>query len=481
VSDPISPSSIDPTEEVPPSIGNFTAPSVKDIQVLLPQYEILEKLGAGGMGAVYKARQPDLDRIVAIKILPTGMDDQYSFKERFRREARAMARLQHPGIISVFEFGETDSGDDEPLLYIVMEYVEGADLNYLIKNSALDVSQTLAVVSQICEALQYAHEQNIVHRDIKPANIMLNLEGNVKIADFGLAKITSTETTVEPSLTGTNFVMGTLDYLAPEQMAAGGSVDQRADLYAVGVLIYEMLTGQAPRGAFELPSKKVKGLDARLDYVVVHAMASNPDDRFQSANELSTALLKIGIPEHQPELETPTEPETLPPPTSAPPWESATARPMPVPDELKPATQADIQAAVAEAARAAAEAVQTAAQTSPNQKAPSTFWPNLYAAAKTVMLMGIVVLIVIALGVVTFFSWPKISRMITSTPTSTPPPTTTPASTPGSTSSGQWPERQIVPPSATSIPQPSKTTLPPLPPPGAPPPRGNRPPPKKKR
>ena len=254
---------------------------------------------------------------------------------------------------------------------------------------------------------------------------MLNMDGNVKIADFGLAKIISTETTAEPSLTGTNIVMGTLDYLAPEQMVAGSTIDQRADLYAIGVLIYEMLTGQAPRGAFELPSKKVEGLDSRMDYVVVHAMASDPKDRYQSADELSTAILNIitPSPESDSKLELEPEPTIEPAPTpqaaSGTPWESSTAKAMPLPDELKPVTQADIKAAVKEATLAATQAAQAVVQTSVNQKEPSTFWPNLYAAAKTVMTMGVVVLIVIVLGVITFFSWPRISRMITRTTSST--------------------------------------------------------------
>jgi len=284
-----------------------------------------------------KARQPDLDRIVAIKILPSSKDDQFNFKERFRREAKAMARLQHPGIITVFEFGETESNDNDPLLYIVMEYVEGADLNYLIKSSTLDMSQVLVVVTQICDALQYAHDQNIIHRDIKPANIMLDMSGNVKIADFGLAKIISTETSPEPDLTRSNVVMGTLDYLAPEQMETGATVDQRADLYALGVLIYEMLTGKAPRGAFVLPSEKLEGLDPRVDHLIIRAMATDPSDRFQSADELSTAILKIGTPEPEPEPE-PVSKSTLQA-TSITPWESTTAKSRPVPDELKPATQ----------------------------------------------------------------------------------------------------------------------------------------------
>ncbi len=474
------PSTIAATDKTPPSMGGFTAPSVKDLQQLLPQYEILDQIGAGGMGAVYKARQPGLDRIVAIKILPTGLDDKYEFKERFKREARAMARLHHPGIITVFEFGETESSTEEPLLYIVMEYVEGADLNYLIKTATLDVNQILAVVTQICEALQYAHEQNIVHRDIKPANIMLNLDGNVKIADFGLAKIVSTDTTVEPSLTGTHIVMGTIDYLAPEQMVSGSPVDQRADLYAIGVLIYEMLTGKAPRGAFDLPSKKVAGLDPRLDHLILRSMATDPNDRFQDANELSTAILDIGAPAPS----TTSAPEAAPqasPPDQSLPWASTTAKPVAVPDELKPATQADIQAAVIEAARAATEAAQTAAQTSVNQREPSTFWPDLYAAAKTVLTMGVVLLIIVVLGLITFFSWPRISRMITqtttSTATSTPPPTT--STTPTSASSAQWPEKQT-PPSSTSTKTTPSNTLPP-PPPGFPPHRGGtRPPPRKR-
>lgn len=495
MSDLTSPSnSAEATEEVPKETSGFTAPSVQEIQVLLPQFEILEKIGAGGMGAVYKARQPNLDRIVAIKILPTGMDGKFSFKERFKREARAMARLHHPGIITVFEFGETESNDDEPLLYIVMEYVEGADLNYLIKNSKLEVNQTLVVVSQICDALQYAHEQNIVHRDIKPANIMLNMDGNVKIADFGLAKIISTETTPEVSLTGTNIVMGTLDYLAPEQMSADGTVDQRADLYAIGVLIYELLTGEAPRGAFELPSKKVTGLDPRLDYVVVHAMASNPEDRYQSADELSTAILDLGTsdpdsaheptPNPEPAAEPGAQSEIDSQATVITPWESTTAKPMPVPDELKPATQADIQAAVSEATRVATQAAQEAAQSSAQYREPSSFWPNLYAAAKTLMVMSIIVIMMLGLGLLAYLYRSEISRMITGTKTSTPTPETSKVSnTSEAAKSTQWqpPKSAPQPTSNTSSGSTQQSKLvPPPPPSGKHPPRGMSPPPRKR-
>ena len=457
--------------------SGFTGPSVEDIQTLLPQYEILEQIGSGGMGAVYKARQPDLDRIIAIKILPSSKDDEFNFKERFRREAKAMARLQHPGIIAVFEFGETESNDNNPLLYIVMEYVEGADLNYLIKSSALDLSQVLVVVAQICDALQYAHEQNIIHRDIKPANIMLNMSGDVKIADFGLAKIISTETSPEPDLTRSNMVMGTLDYLAPEQMETGATVDQRADLYALGVLIYEMLTGKAPRGAFVLPSEKLEDLDPRVDHLIIRAMATDPSDRFQSADELSTAILNIGTPEPEPEPEPEPVSKSTSQATSITPWESTTAKLRPVPDELKPATQADLEAAVKAATQEATRIATHAALKRAKQRDSSLFLSNIYSAAKTLMVVGVIFLLVIVLGLITWAKWPQISKALTR---SKPTP------------NQQVPQKQTIPPYTSSIPQQTKTTPskatprkivpPPHPPPGFPPPRGGkRPPPPRKR
>ena len=270
--------------------SDFVPPSVEDLDAVLDAYEFIEILGRGGMGAVYKARQITLDRLVAIKILPQMDDDndEFHFSERFQREARAMARLSHPNIIGVIDFGQTSDGQ----LYIVMEYVEGTDLHVLIRGGQLTTEHIFGWMPQICDAMQYAHSQGIVHRDIKPANIMINTGGVVKIADFGLAKLGDIDSQTT-RLTMTNVAMGTPDYVAPEVLEEGIEPDHRADLYAVGVMIYEMLTGKIPRGAWRAPSSLKPDLDPRFDELVIHAMDADPDTRFQHASEISSQLTSI--------------------------------------------------------------------------------------------------------------------------------------------------------------------------------------------
>lgn len=273
--------------------GGFIPPSPSDLDSILDQYEFIEMLGRGGMGAVYKARQKSLDRLVAIKILPPNLiedeeEEGFRFGERFQREARAMAKLSHPNIISVYDFGQASDGQ----FYFVMEYVEGSDLHGLIRTGELTTVHVSAWMAQICDALQYAHSKGIVHRDIKPANIMITHEGQVKVADFGLAKITGADT-VETKLTMTNMAMGTPDYVAPEALEADMEVDHRADLYAVGVMLYEMLTGKVPRGAWKLPSTQIPGLDPRFDGLIERAMDADREGRFQHASEISATLYEI--------------------------------------------------------------------------------------------------------------------------------------------------------------------------------------------
>jgi len=253
-------------------------PTPEELAKLLPQYEIESLLGRGGMGAVYRGKQAALDRAVAIKLLPAELAADAEFMTRFQREARTLAKLQHPGIVAVHDFGQTSQGH----LYFVMEFVNGTDLSRLIHGPGINPVQALEVITQICDALQYAHSQGVIHRDIKPANVLINQEGRAKLADFGLARPTSEETA---SLTRNNVVMGTPDYMAPEQMA--GHADHRADLYALGVMLYEMLTGQTPRGAWAPPSQRVQ-VDVRLDQVVVRALQQDPAMRYQQASEIKT-------------------------------------------------------------------------------------------------------------------------------------------------------------------------------------------------
>jgi serine/threonine protein kinase len=264
----------------------FVPPPLAEIARLFPQIEVLEFVGKGGMGAVYKARQPSLDRLVALKILTPAAAAGPGFAERFNREARALARLSHPNIVTVHDFGKAGA-----LHYLLMEFVDGGNLRQVEHASRLAPEQALAIVPQICEALQFAHNEGIVHRDIKPENILLDRKGRVKITDFGIAKILGLAAEGAP-LTGARDVVGTPHYMAPEQIEKPRTVDHRADIYSLGVVFYEMLTGELPLGKFAPPSRKVQ-VDVRLDDVVLQALEKEPELRYQQASQVKTALETI--------------------------------------------------------------------------------------------------------------------------------------------------------------------------------------------
>jgi tRNA A-37 threonylcarbamoyl transferase component Bud32 len=313
-------------------------PESAELAPLFPQLEIFSLLGRGGMGGVYKARQPHLSRLVALKILAPRVDGP-AFSERFAREARTLARLGHPRIASVY-----DSGLAGGLCYLLMEYVEGmnlremvraASLQYCAGDSVLPVvtagrvapDMALWLVDQVCEALEYAHAQGVVHRDIKPENILMALNGQVKLADFGLAKLLEPGADVA-QLTVTGQVMGTLRYMAPEQMDTPHSVDHRADIYSLGVVLYEMLTGGFPVGRFPPPSRFAP-VDPGLDAVVLRALEKDPERRFSTVAEFRSALKVISWAEPVAAPIPPTEGSSpaAPAPQSIP--AVATALPMP--------------------------------------------------------------------------------------------------------------------------------------------------------
>jgi len=267
-----------------PSKG-WQPPTLEDMQAMLPQYEFISLLGRGGMGAVYKARQVSLQRSVAIKVLPGDLIDdlEANFAERFKNEARTMAKMNHPGIVKVYDFGETQTG----LLYIVMEFINGTDVSQMIRSKGkLPQDHALAITAHVGDALAYAHKNGVIHRDIKPANILINQEGTVKVADFGLAKMNDSS---QRGLTKTNTAMGTPDFVAPEALSPGTVVDGRADLYAMGVMLYQMLTGEIPRGMWSMPSTKV-GTDPRFDAVILKAMQTDRELRYQDATEIRRDL-----------------------------------------------------------------------------------------------------------------------------------------------------------------------------------------------
>lgn len=357
-------------------------PAVEQIAQLFPELDILGLIGRGGMGAVYKAREKQLDRLVALKILPLEIGREESFARRFAREAQAMAKLGHPNIVTIYSFGsrsiaagisdslragtsalsgegpwallagvgETSSAtgglaslnaDVEPssnttgsasliaggdLYYFVMEYVDGLNLRQLLDagpdgpegHRGVSPQEALAIVPQICDALQYAHDRGIVHRDIKPENILLNRAGQVKIADFGLARLIGLSTAIagtgsagapgvtisqsgdagfseqgEATLAGDR-IMGTPPYMAPEQFDRPREVDHRADIYSLGVVFYQMLTGELPKETIEQPSRRVQ-IDVRLDEVVLRALEREPSRRYQQVSEVRTQLQTIAL------------------------------------------------------------------------------------------------------------------------------------------------------------------------------------------
>jgi serine/threonine protein kinase len=243
-------------------------------------------VGRGGMGAVYKGLQLSLDRAVAIKLLPPAIEQQdLAFAERFKNEARLMGRMNHPAIVSVYDFGRTSDGQ----LYFVMEYVDGTDVQRMIaREGKLPPEHALAITAHLCDALGYAHKQGIVHRDIKPSNVLIDMDGRVKVADFGLAKLA--DKSKDSGLTQTGMAMGTPDYVAPEALMFGSDVDGRADIYAVGVMLYQMLTGDIPRGMFKMPSQKFQSIDPRFDAIIRRALEHDREERYQTSHELRLAL-----------------------------------------------------------------------------------------------------------------------------------------------------------------------------------------------
>ncbi len=282
---------------------------------ILPNYEVLDFIGRGGMGMVFKARQVTLNRIVAVKLLSVQMGQSgLDFAARFKVEAQAMARISHPGIVPIHDFGTASDGQ----LFYVMEFVEGTDLAKRIESEGkLSAEEALRIMLAVCDALACAHAEGVVHRDIKPSNILISRDGKVKVADFGLAKIDAPET-VSLTLSGTT--MGSHGYAAPEVFAKASTADHRADIYSLGVLLYQMLTGDLPRGMFKLPSQKVPGLDTRFDAIICQAMEEDREDRPQSVEEMRDKLVEIStspvlalLPaDDQCLIE---EPESLKPPT----------------------------------------------------------------------------------------------------------------------------------------------------------------------
>ncbi len=282
------------TETIVPGEAPTAQPPLPPEQIAphFPQLEIHECLGRGGMGVVYKARQKSLNRFVALKLLAPERVDDLQFAERFTREAQALAALNHPNIVTIHDFGQAGG-----FYFLLMEFVDGVNLRQLLRARKFTPEEALAIVPPLCDALQFAHERGIVHRDIKPENLLLDKGGRVKIADFGIAKILDAgvgDMAAKPAGTdgGTQNFVGTRGYNAPEQENAPQGVDNRADIYSLGVVFYEMLTGELPGKKIDPPSKKVQ-IDVRLDAVVLRALERTPELRWQTASDLRTQVETI--------------------------------------------------------------------------------------------------------------------------------------------------------------------------------------------
>ena len=281
-------------------------------EILGGEYLVLEKIGTGGMGSVYKASQPAMNRMVAIKILHPKLANRKDLTSRFRREARAMSQLTHPNTVKVFVYGELE---DDGSLYIVMEMLEGKNLNQAVrKDGPIPLERAIPILIQVCGALQEAHELGIVHRDLKPENIFLSKQGGIadypKVLDFGLAKVT--ERQMQPGsliLTQEGMVFGTPEFMSPEQ-AQGKTLDARSDIYSLAIILYEVLTGKLPFSAkspMEYIQKHVtepiiplservpeRRFPPELDTVLARALSKKPEQRYQTAAEFAEALRPFG-------------------------------------------------------------------------------------------------------------------------------------------------------------------------------------------
>jgi serine/threonine protein kinase len=337
---------------------------VEEIAKYFPSLEIIELAGQGGMGAVYKVRQPQLGRLAALKFLFPEKQSSPQFAERFEREARTLAALSHPSIVMVYDFGKVDGR-----FYLLMEFVDGLTLRQLFRARRLSPAEAVAIVPKICDALQYAHDQGVIHRDIKPENILIDKTGQVKIADFGIAKMLNLPGNL--SLTGSLDVMGTPLYMAPEQIENPLLVDSRADIYSLGVVFYEMLTGELPLGKFQPPSQKLES-DPRLDEVVIHALEKEPDRRYQQVGQMKTDVEKIA--------------RTMPPPEEAGPKTGAA-----------PAARQARPAALVAEAQAAARAALPSRRVRRTSKPARGYWPAKAIVAGVIVILAAILVFLLAM------------------------------------------------------------------------------------
>src|SRR5690349_12712890 len=312
---------------------------------MLGPYRIINQVGRGGMATVYKAYQPSVDRYVAIKVLPSQLAESREFATRFQQEARIIAKLEHPHILPVFDYGESDG-----VSYFVMRYMEAGTLKErMIEGRPLPMQEIDRLFTQLAEALSYAHSHGVVHRDLKPANVLIDSQGNIFLTDFGIAKLLES---ASPRLTQTDAIMGTPAYISPEQ-AQGHPVDQRSDIYSLGIILYEMVTGSVPFTAetplavlfkhisdpLPPPSLVKSDIPPVIEQVILKALAKDPRDRFATAAEFvaawGRALQARETVQHAPESVTVPPPPTT---TSAQP----SSRPAP---QTRPTTRVGLPTA----------------------------------------------------------------------------------------------------------------------------------------
>lgn len=263
-------------------MANVTAPAKEEKQVKIGEYVLTGKIGQGGIAEIFRGRQESLSRDVAIKILSPNLLSDADIVRRFEREAVVIAKLSHPNIVHVIDRGKAGNR-----YYFVMEYVDGTSLREVIDSNKIPLETKLDMIVQVCKALDYAHKNGVIHRDIKPTNILIDKQGNARVADFGIAQIIGLS---ESEMTSSDVVMGTVAYMSPEQKVSSTNVDQTTDIYAIGIMLYEMLTGKKPQGHFRLPSEFDPSLRG-FDDIILKTLAQEPRDRYQSAVELKDAIL----------------------------------------------------------------------------------------------------------------------------------------------------------------------------------------------
>lgn len=283
------------TNASPPDPVREPGPTLERVAAAFPQFELVERIGAGGMGVVFKARQPRLDRYVALKLLSEHLARDPQFAERFHREARVLARLNHPNIVTVHDFGESGG-----FFFLVMEYVDGVNLRDAMRAGRFAPAEALKIIPAVCDALQFAHEEGVLHRDIKPENLILEASGNAKLMDFGIARPIRRS---GPGSTEPGMYLGTPAYSAPEQLA-GLDVDHRADIFATGVLLSELFCGQLPfagrstveiylaqqQGELRAPRSAWPDIAPALEALILRCIELDPARRFPSAAALAEAL-----------------------------------------------------------------------------------------------------------------------------------------------------------------------------------------------